>query len=249
MIFGLQGSAQLWTVFDYVDTFYAEKLLPEYLQLAPSSAFPPGRHPMMYSFGTQTVAMRPFVRFKMTYDESIIGVCHVELRKEVKNGTRRGPYSVMTATTVSRLLPMVLGRAIGFPKSLKLISNGELSYRVKTILQRQLMLANDVTACAGSSCAPEHPALPIIETFLAHPVISRTPWGTLLASKFHIEKRTWKVVPAEVLGRVKAQDLAGLPGGTYRWLPIDDKALGAFLAEHNWIGDWPSRVSRQAMER
>src|SRR5262249_714858 len=113
-LFGFEGTARLWTVFEYVDSSYVEKLLPKGLRLSRSPEFPRGKHPMMYSFGTQTVAMRPFTFFKTTYRESIMGVCSVEL----ENASSHQRYSMMTATHVSDVLALLLGRLLGFPKTL-----------------------------------------------------------------------------------------------------------------------------------
>jgi len=241
-LFGFEGTARLWVVFEYVDTAYVKKLLPGYLQLATAPEFPAGKHPMMYTFGTQTVAMRPFTWFKTSYRESIIGVCSVEL----KNGGSGGPYSLMTATPVTSLLALLLGRLFGFPKTMKRVKATDDTYSIATFLRKNAVLSNIFEATGPTDTPAAHPQCREIEKFLVHPVISRAPWGMLLASRFQFDEGSRKVTPVAATGQVMAQDLAGLPGGTYRWPqpPVGGIRLGAFLLEHQWRADLPSRVSR-----
>jgi hypothetical protein len=238
-LFGFEGSARLWVIFEYVDRAYAERLLPDHLRLATSPEFPAGKHPMMYSFGTQTVAMRPFSWLKTSYRESIVGVCSVELNK----GKSSGPYSLMTAMPVTSLTALVLGRLLGFPKTMKRIAATDDAYAIATFLRNNVMVSNTFEP-TGPPDTTADPHCPLTEKLLVHPVISRAPWGTLLASRFQIDESARKVTPVAARGRVTAQDLAGLPGGSYRWPrpPVDGIKLGAFLLEHKWRADWPSRV-------
>src|SRR3954464_15660042 len=106
----LEGVADLWIVFEYVDASFARTLLPDYLRLAsPPPGTPTGAHPMMHSFGTQTVRLRGLRWIPLTYHEAIIGVCYVEPRQ---HGSNAGPHSIMTSASADRLLPMLLGRVI-----------------------------------------------------------------------------------------------------------------------------------------
>ena len=239
--FGFEGAARLWTVFEYVDASYATKLLPDYVRLASSSEFPRGMHPMMYSFGTQTVALRPFTWLKTSYRESIIGVCSVEL----KNASSQGRYSLMTATPVSNLLAMLLGRLFGFPKTMKRLSAADREFTIATLLSNRLMVSNVFQPDGPPFASTNDSRLRTVASFLAHPIISRAPWGPLLSSRFQINKDGWKVTPVTALGRIKAEDLAGLPGGRYPWPPVDGVALGTFLTEHRWQANLPAIVWRR----
>jgi hypothetical protein len=243
---GFEGEARLWIVFGYADASYVSKLLPDYLQLAPSDAFPPGMHPMMYSFGTQKVAMRPFTTFAVSYHESVIGVCKVALKPETdhaKRGGRLEPYSIMTATPVDSLIAMLIGRTFGFPKTMNRIAQGDASYTIATIVLKQSMVEVAPITPAGPMFDPANdPRFQEIASLLADPVISRAPWGSLLSSRFQIAKDSWRVTPVTARGLIEAQDIAGLPGGFYEWPPFNGPLPAAFLTEHRWTADLPSRI-------
>jgi hypothetical protein len=235
-LFGFEGNARLWTIFEYVDAEYAKKLLPKYLHLASSPDFPPGKHPMMYSFGKQTVAMRPFTWFKTTYRESIIGVCSVQL----EDGSSDRRYSLMTATQVSSVLALLLGRLLGFPKTLKRISATENAYDVMTWLKKDVMFSNTFRPASQPFAPATVGWFRPIEMFLDAPAISQSPFGPRLASHFQIDMNNWTVTPVSATGAIRAQDVAGLPGGAYTWPAVGAEPLGAFLTEHRWSAKWPS---------
>lgn len=237
-VVGLGGVARLWTIFDYAGVEYVRTLLPDYLQLAPLPGCPPGQHLMMYSFGTQTVGLRPLPWPTVTYCEGIVGVCGVELKDAA---SYRGPYSLMTAVSVSHPLPAVLGRLLGFPKRWSRIVSTDRTYAIARRDSRGL-LAGDFAATAGSCRPPECPNFRLIEAVLGHPVISRAAWGPLIASRYRIEKREWTATPVRSAIYVQSNDLNGLPAGDYQWRGIDVTAHGGFLSEHRWRSDWPRRA-------
>src|SRR5262249_11833985 len=116
------------------------------------------------------------------------------------------------------------------------------AYTVNTWLVKSLMLSNTFQP-VGQPVAPAAVTrFGPIEAFLGMPLISRSPFGVRLASRFEIVKNTWRVTPVTAAGNIKAQDVAGLPGGEYAWPALDGERLGAFLTEHQWQADWPSIV-------
>jgi hypothetical protein len=236
----LEGFADLWIVFEYVDASFARTLLPDYLRLGtPPPGTPTGAHLMMHSFGTQTVRLRGLRWIPLTYHESILGVCYVEPRQHASHA---GPHSVMTSASTNRLLPMLLGRLIGYPKSFTRNLVTERSFCMRTFLTGRALMFGRFEATGDLSEAPGSPALAISEPILRHPVISRTPWGTVLASRFELKRDTWLFAPVESVTNVTSASLVGLPPGNHSWHGIDNTGVGAFRSQHHWHLSWPVKV-------
>src|SRR3954463_4051639 len=134
----LEGFADLWIVFEYVDASFARKLLPNYLRLGtPPPGTPTGAHLMMHSFGTQTVRLHRLRWIPLTYHESIIGVCYVEPTQHASDAR---PHSVMTSASANRLLPMLLGRLIGYPKAFTRNVVTDRSFCMTTLLTARALM-------------------------------------------------------------------------------------------------------------
>jgi hypothetical protein len=237
--FTLEGSADLWIVFEYGDASYARRLLPDYVKLgAPPPGTPPGRHPMMYSFGTHNVRLHGLPWFHLTYRETIVGVCNVELKKAAPY---TGPYSLMTAATVNSVLPAVLGRLLGYPKLFRRARTTERSFCLSRYLRRREFMCGQFDTAGSVSMGANAPALRLAEPILGHPVISRTVWGMLLATPFDIDKETWVYTPVSGTARVLDDELPGLPEGLHRWPGVDLSTVGAFRSQHEW--SWKRPVS------
>ena len=236
----LEGLADLWIVFEYVDAAYAQTLLPDYLTLGtPQPGAPAGAHLMMHSFGTHTVRLHGLRWLPLTYRETIIGVCDVELKTRA---AYTGPYSVMTSASVDSVLPTLLGRLLGYPKSFKRNLATDRTFCMTTFLTRRDLMCGQFETAAMSP-ASGSPLLRIAEPILGHPVISKALWGTLLTSRFELEKASWSFAPVGSVTRVSSNELRGLPPGLHSWPGIDGRGVGAFRSRHQWSLRWPGRVS------
>jgi hypothetical protein len=236
----LEGSADLWIIFEYVDAAYARTLLPDYLTLGPPPpGTPAGAHLMMHSFGTHTVRLHSLRWIPLTYRETIIGVCGAELKAPANY---RGPYSVMTSASVDSLLPTLLGRLLGYPKSFTRNIVTDRSFRMRTILTGRDLMCGQFEDGAEMSPAQGSPLLTIAEPILLQPVISRAVWGTLQASRFSLEKETWVFAPVDGAARVTGDELRGLSPGLHAWRRIDATGVGAFRSRHEWSWKWPIRA-------
>jgi len=235
--FTLEGSADLWIIFEYGDASYARTLLPDYVRLAtPPPGTPPGKHPMMYSFGTHTVRLHGLPRIPMTYRETIVGVCNVELKEPAPY---TGPYSLMTAATVDRLLPTFLGRLLGYPKAFRRATTTDRSFCIATFLGSRDLMCGQFDATGAACKAANAAELRLAEPILTHPVISRALWGTLLASRFEIDKEAWLYTPVQVAARVAGDKLPGLSEGLHCWPGVDMTTVGAFRSQHQWSLNLP----------
>src|SRR5262249_54865650 len=161
---------------------------------------------------------------------------------ELENASSHQRYSMMTATHVSDVLALLLGRLLGFPKTLKNIATTENAYSVSTWLTKSAILSNTFQPDSQPYTPATVDGFQSIEALLDTPVISRALFGPRLASHFQIDKNNWRVTPVLAIGDIKAQDVAGLPGGTYQWPSFGADRLGSFLTEHKWKADWPSIV-------
>lgn len=236
----LEGVADLWIIFEYVDASYAQALLPDYLTLGtPPPGTPAGSHLMMHSFGTHTVRLSRVRWIPLTYRETIIGVCNVELKTRA---SYRGPYSVMTSASVNSVLPTLLGRLLGYPKSFKRNVVTDRSFRMSTFLTGRDLMCGQFEPGEPLSKASGAHVLTLAEPIISHPVISKALWGTLLASRFDLEKESWVFAPVQTAARVTSDEMRGLPPGLHTWARIDTTGVGAFLSRHRWSWNWPVKA-------
>jgi hypothetical protein len=236
----LEGVADLWIIFEYVDAAYARALLPDYLTLGtPPPGTPAGAHLMMHSFGTHTVRLHSLKWIPLTYRETIIGVCGVELKAPA---TYQGPYSVMTSASVNSVLPTLLGRLLGYPKSFTRNIVTDRSFCMTTVLRGRDLMCGQFEASADMSPAHGSPMLALAEPILQQPVISRAVWGTLLSSRFDLEKATWVFAPVDSAARVTGDELRGLAPGLHAWRRIDATGVGGFRSRHEWSWKWPMKA-------
>lgn len=235
--FTLEGSARLWIILEYAPVAYVRTLLPPYLELLTPSGVPTGTHPLLYSFGEQTVRLAGLPWFSRTYRESIIGVCSVSLKRR---GSYSGPFSLMTSACVDSLLPMLIGRLLGYPKALRRIAMNDRTFDITTFWTGRPVMSGrfDTT---GPDAQPSTDAAFTVSEILAHPVISRAAWGTLLASRFQNATGEYEFTPIKGTAAIAGEQLEGLPGGVHQW-PAAGAANVAVVSMHEWFSNPPDRV-------
>ena len=236
-LFTLVGSARLWVVIYYVDRAVAEGILPPFVELGEAPHAPPGTHPVFYSFGLQKVGLHWLRSVTHTYSEAVIGVCRTRLR--AKTGAQQ-PYSVMSSVATNSPLATVLGWLVGYPKVWRRAAALEREFRINTLLSGRSLMAGQFET-PGLPAPPGTPPSVELAEILRHPVVSRAPWGTLLASRFEIETAL-KFGPVAGSAQVTGNELVGLAAGLHKWVPLGARPDGAILSSHGWFADLPSRL-------
>jgi len=224
------GHHVLTMVSKRVDEAVVLPLLPKGAQLGPPG--PDDRYLLIYTFGYQQ-----FVRFawappifSISYLECIVGVPDVLIP-----GGRRtlGPFSGLGKLYADSLLAWILGRLLGYPKSLGKLHTGESSYRVETLsgrlvvsaaFQRNGMVVNPFRAAGYEQFRD-------LSSLVG---VTKTPFGNFLFSILEFDKAEALAQPVIATVEVQAPDLPGLPPGIHTFVGTDAQPLTAMRARLSW---------------
>jgi hypothetical protein len=229
------GQASAYIMVSWLDAAVAQACLLPNVELAPPPGTPAGKHPVMYTFGSQ-LGVRP--RYALLglgddYNETVVGLPCVNLRHS--DGTASGPYFQMTALRVDSAVADEIGVALGFPKEIGIIGADDTTYDI-WMPPNPFPVMTGTFSTTANAFGPDFPNFQTIEPMLLRqPVISRAPDGSFLLTQFNFDTSTAVMFTAEAAFTIADNSIAALPAGNYAFPGIDVMAFGGcFHSVHNW---------------
>lgn len=230
--YDIVGQYEAFVVVPHIDAELARRILPTEFELMTPAGTPAGKHPAMYSFGKHRhVHPRALELFEYDYDEALIGLPFVGLRKD---GRLEGPFFHMTAVRLNNEAANTIGVALGFPKKLATIENQDLRYAIS---MRSTRILEASMRLKGRKFKDDLPNFEVISPLMRQRVISRTPnpFGRIIVTTFSIDTASAFMVPATLELQAFDDSLPGLPKGTHSFDTIEKTAFGgAYLSIHTW---------------
>jgi hypothetical protein len=214
-----------------VDETVVRPLLPQEVELGPAG--PDGQYLLLYTFGYQQ-----FVRyawgppiFSLSYLECIIAVPNVLVPGSGRGN--RGPFGALAKLYTSSLVPLILGRLIGYPKFLGKMSTGESSYRVETPSGRPVVSA--AFQLNGMIVNPFWaPGYEQFRDLSSAAAVTKTPLGNFLCSIVEFDQAAALAQPVIATIEVQAPDFPGLRPGIHTFIGTDAEPLNAMRAHFSW---------------
>ncbi len=240
------GHFRASVVVDYIDRDAAQAMLPDYLELAPDEATPPGKHPATLIFGWEENIRPVFAFWKgPSYAEFVIALPDVRL-KGVKDGYS-WPFFFMPQLRLIRFYPILLGLLVGYNKIPTRLPATEDTFMMKTAILGRLM-ASYTVKLRGKTETPDALNSPAMEVWLRRlnqPMVARLFFTGILFTHYQWEWNKAKVRLADSKLSVAMDGIPGYPPGVYEW-PAFDSARGtgamAVFLPFEWLAPFGRRV-------
>jgi hypothetical protein len=190
--------------------------LPPELELCPCE-LQSDVHPVFYTLGFQQNVLPIRGQFPLNYLEVIVGIPCVRLRDA---GTGyASPFIYMPALYLDHVYPILLGKAIGYPKHWARMSTTYNSIDVRNLVSHERILNGTFNPIANIGTMQDYPLADKVISRLQQPLISSV-FGlhvyTFLDWRFRYSKM--QAVEATVTTSI---DVPTLPRGTYKWNGVE----------------------------
>jgi len=190
--------------------------LPLGLELCPCDT-DPNSHPVFYTLGYQQDVRPIRGRFPLDYLEVIVGIPCVRLKSP--GNLYPGPFIYMPSLYLNHMYPILLGRAIGYPKHWTRVTTTFNTIDVRGILSNQLILNAAFTQIGEVGSMKTYPDVSKVIGRLQQPLISDLLGFhiyTFLDWRFEFSR----MQPVET-SLTTAVNVPTLPRGTYTWKGVE----------------------------
>lgn len=214
----------------WADIELVEKTLPDEARLEPVPGAPPGKHPVMFSFGINErfgAVITPWRLRTITYKEFLSSVPNVHF-KAGRTGYC-GPFLYPPKLWASHILPVIVGKILAFPKDFACIDARPQSFTIRRFLESRPIASLKVEPVGEPVPAPQfQPALPWCRR-VNQPIMTETGSREPLFCHFQFEWNLGVAQQARVTLTVQDARFPFLAPGIYHFDPIRDPEGGAML--------------------
>ena len=214
----------------WADIDLVKKELPDVARLEPVPGAPPGKHPVMLSFGVNErfgAVITPWRLRTITYKEFLCSVPNVHF-KEGRTGYC-GPFLYPPRIWASHLLPVIVGKILAFPKDFACIDGRPDSFTIRRFLESRPIASLKVRPMGEPVPAQRMQAALSWCGRVNQPIMTETGDREPLFCHFQFEWNLAVAQPAEVSLTVHDARFPFLAPGVYSFDPIRDPGGGAML--------------------
>jgi hypothetical protein len=217
-------------ILTYADRSIVEALLPSELELEQVPDAPPGKHPVMLSFGLNSgfsAVITPWRLRTITYLEFLSSIPNTRLKNRHEGYC--GPFLHPARLWATNLLAVLVGKALAFPKEFARIDGRPDSFTIRPFLKSNIIASMKVTPMGMPAPAASINQAQAWYSRVNQPIMTETGSAESLFCHFQFEWDLAHGQAADMTLTVYDDSFPIFPKGTYQFPALRDGAGGGIM--------------------